>query len=138
MSNSGSNLAKLFLEKFYQAIDSREPARFSEFFAEDGEFIFGNYPASRGRAEIEAAAQGVFTAVDDIRHELKTYSADPSGRLLMEGQVYYRKKNGVVIQVPFACGMTLDSQLKEVNGSLAPARVRHYQAYVDLAPLWSG
>jgi len=133
-----STSTKLFLEKFYQAIDSREPARFSEFFAEDGEFVFGNYPASRGRAEIEAAAQGVFSVVDDIRHELKTHSVDSNGRLLMEGQVHYRKKNGVVIQVPFACGMTLDTRLEVVDGGLLPARVRHYQAYVDLAPLWSG
>ncbi|RYZ73513.1 MAG: nuclear transport factor 2 family protein [Proteobacteria bacterium] len=125
-----------FLAKFYEAIDSREASRFSEFFAEDGEFIFGNFPPSKGHAAIEKSAQGVFDAIDGISHRLKSHSIDSSGRLLMEGIVRYVKKNGAIVELPYACGMTLDSVFKQGMVQNSQPKVKSYQAYVDIAPLW--
>ena len=114
-----------WVEDLFNCIDRRDAAGFTAFLAEDASFRFGNAPAVVGRDAIKAAVTGFFAAIAGLSHRV-TLSADLGAHFLCRGDATYTRLDGSQITLPFANVFEME------NG-----RVRDYQIYADLTPLWN-
>jgi ketosteroid isomerase-like protein len=110
-------------------VDKRDAARFAAVFTDDGWLRFGNNEPLAGRANIEAAIAGFFTAMQSLRHTPERTTV--AGNLLfLEATVTYLRHDGKEVSV---VAMTV-FEMAEMRGT---PRVRRCNIYVDLAPLFS-
>jgi ketosteroid isomerase-like protein len=114
---------------YEHGVDKRDAARFAAAFTDDGELRFGNNEPLAGRANIEAAIAGFFTAMQSLRHTPERTTV--AGNLLfLEATVTYLRHDGREVSV---VAMTV-FEMAEMHGT---PRVRRCSIYVDLAPLFS-
>jgi ketosteroid isomerase-like protein len=111
--------------RLFAAIDARDAGAFAAFLTPDGEFRFGNAPPVRGRASVEAAVAGFFTAIGGVSHRLiQSWSAP--GTAACEGEVTYLRLDGRRVTLNFV-------NVFELRG----AEIASYRIYIDNAPLFS-
>jgi ketosteroid isomerase-like protein len=110
-------------------VDKRDAARFAAVFTDDGWLRFGNNEPLAGRANIEAAIAGFFTAMQSLRHTPERTTV-VGNLLFLEATVTYLRHDGKEVSV---VAMTV-FEMAEMHGT---PRVRRCNIYVDLAPLFS-
>jgi hypothetical protein len=111
--------------ELFRVIDEKNTARFVEFLADDARFRFGNLPALEGKAAIGAGVGQFFASIRALRHCLLD-SWERDGSLVCRGEVTYTRHDGREVTVPFTNVFYLSA-----------GRIRDYQIYVDLAPLYA-
>jgi ketosteroid isomerase-like protein len=110
-------------------VDRRDAAGFAAAFTDDAWLRFANNEPLVGRANIEAAIAGFFTAMQSLRHAPERTTV--AGNLLfLEATVTYLRHDGKEVSVP---AMTV-YEMAEMGDT---PRVRRCNIYVDLAPLFS-
>jgi len=111
--------------RLFATIDAKDAAGFAAFLTPDGEFRFGNAPPVVGRAAIEAAVGGFFSAIGASRHRLVQTWQRP-GAVACEGEVTYTRLDGSRLTVPF------------VNVfALRGAEIASYRIFIDNSPLFA-
>lgn len=91
---------KQWLESLFEAIDSRDSMRFSQFMAVDGIFRFGNLPAIQGREVVEGFVRNFFDSIRSVSHTILDRRRTPDG-VICHGMVSYTRQGGSVLTVPF-------------------------------------
>jgi hypothetical protein len=110
-------------------VDKRDAGRFAAAFTDDGWLRFGNNEPLVGRANIEEAIAGFFTAMQSLRHAPERTTL--AGNLLfLEATVTYLRHDGKEVSVH---AMTV-YEMAEMRDT---PRARRCNIYVDLAPLFS-
>lgn len=112
------------LEKLFDAIDTKDAARFAAFFTEHGVFRFGNLPEQKGRNAIMVFVSGFFESIDGLTHRVDE-SWEISNRLVCHGEVTYLRKDGRQLSVPFSNIL----RVSRGEGIIA------YQVFVDISAL---
>jgi limonene-1,2-epoxide hydrolase len=107
------------------SVDARDTARFLGFLTPLARFRFANMPVAHGQAEVRAAVDGFFAAIDSCRHSIRLVLESP-GHLVCEGEVTYRRHDGGVVTLPFV-------NVFDMNGEL----IDDYRIYIDAAPLFA-
>lgn len=114
-----------FLDKLFCAIDAKDAEQFASFIADDGVFRFGSAPAVQGRDEITAAVSAFFDSIDSLSHSVTKVWRDEAG-LACEGEVCYRRLDGLEVIIPFV-------DVFEFRGEL----ISSYKIYIDIGPLYA-
>ncbi len=112
------------LDSLFEAIDSKDAARFATFINEDGTFIFGNAPEVVGRSNIFNAVDEFFKSIKSINHTIDG-SIQNETELAIYGTSEYTRHNGTKLLTPF-CNI-----FKFKNGL-----IQKYQIYIDLSQLY--
>lgn len=118
-------LPEHFLDDLFNAIDSKDAVRFTEFLAPDGEFRFGSAPTVRGREAVASAVTAFFGSIDSLEHSVSRVWRDEDS-LACEGEVCYRRLDGQEVVIPFV-------DVFEFSGEL----VSSYRIYIDIGPLFA-
>ncbi|MEO5666943.1 MAG: nuclear transport factor 2 family protein [Bdellovibrionota bacterium] len=116
---------KIFLDRFFGTIDAFKSLEFSEFFAEDAEWVFANASPLIGRAMIASNAQTIFDQLGGIRHRLVNHWVIAQ-TLFTEGEVTYLRKEGKELKLPFFT-------VSDFNSS---GLIASYRTYIDPSPLY--
>jgi ketosteroid isomerase-like protein len=112
-----------------EGVDRKDAAAFAAAFTEDGWLRFGNNEPLVGRANIQTAIAGFFTAMQSLKHQSERTTV--AGNLLfLEATVTYLRHDGKTVSVP---AMTV-FEMAEMTGT---PRARRCNIYVDLAPLFA-
>jgi ketosteroid isomerase-like protein len=114
---------------YRDVVDRKDAAGYAAAFVEDGWLRFGNNEPIVGRATIEAAIAGFFSAFQSLRHET-TRTTSTGNLLFLEARVTYTRHDGNVVSVP---AMTVYEMAETSGAPLA----RRCNIYVDLAPLFA-
>jgi ketosteroid isomerase-like protein len=114
-----------WVDGVFAAVDSKDAARFAACIAEDGEFVFGNAPAVKGRAAIETAVAGFFGTIRACHHRLLHFWQDGAA-CAMHGTVTYTRLDGREVTLPFANVFALRGPL-----------IAEYRIFVDVSPLYA-
>jgi ketosteroid isomerase-like protein len=116
-------------ELYDNAVDRKDAAGFAAAFTDDAVLRFGNNEPLVGRASIEPAIAGFFTAMQSLRHQPMRTTV--TGNLLfLEAFVTYLRHDGAEVTVP---AMTV-YEMAEMHGT---PLARRCNIYVDLAPLFA-
>jgi ketosteroid isomerase-like protein len=122
--------AKEWADRLYRdAVDRKDAAGYAAAFVEDGWLRFGNNEPIVGRATIEAAIAGFFSAFQSLRHE-EARTTSTGNLLFLEATVTYVRHDGKQVSVP---AMTV-YEMAETSGT---PLARRCNIYVDLAPLFA-
>jgi len=113
-----------FVKDMYAIVDSRDPQKFSELFAEDGVFKFANMPAVEGKGNILDFVKGFFQSIKDIGHD-QIEDWQVNGTRFATGRVTYTRHDNSELVVPF-------SVLLRMNDNL----IKDYLVYVDASELY--
>lgn len=106
-------------------IDQKNAHAFSQFFAPDGVFVFGNAPALQGRDQIEQGVGHFFTQITALKHDLlEVWNFEDT--LIAKIDVTYIRLDGKLVTVPCANIWKYEHDL-----------ISDYRIYIDLAPLFS-
>jgi ketosteroid isomerase-like protein len=108
----------------FAAIDAMDAAAFARYLTEDAVFQFGNVPAVRGRAAIEAFVAQFFSALAAVEHRLEA-AWTQDGRTTCHGTVTYTRHDGSTLTVPFANVLYCEG-----------GRVARYLIYIDNSALF--
>lgn len=71
-----------FIQKYFSVVDSMDLENFKNLFLADGTFTLGNYPAAVGHSQVGQAANGIFTVLSQIRHQVVKIYSVKEGELL--------------------------------------------------------
>lgn len=113
-----------WLDGLFAAIDARDAERFGAYLTDDVVFRFGNAEPVHGRAAVEAAVAGFFSAVQALRHELDgAWAVDDA--MACHGEVTYTRHDGSELRVPFANVLRLSGD-----------RAREYLIFADTSALF--
>jgi limonene-1,2-epoxide hydrolase len=107
-----------------RAIDARDAARFAQFIAPDGVFVFSNQPPVTGRAAIEQYVAGFFGALKGLNHSVDTVFRD-GDTVGMTGTVTYTRLDGSTLAVPFCNVFRMKGEL-----------IARYQIFIDNSKLF--
>lgn len=113
------------LHDLFAAIDSKDPAAFVGYLAEDARFRFGSAPPATGRDAIATAVGGFFESIAALEHriDMATRAGDA---LVCEGEVTYTRHDGSKIALPFADVFEMDGE-----------QIANYKIYMDIGPLYA-
>jgi ketosteroid isomerase-like protein len=114
---------------YAEVVDRKDAAGYAAAFVEDGWLRFGNNEPLVGRAAIEAAIAGFFSAFQSLRHEA-TRTTSAGNLLFLEATVTYTRHDGKQVSVP---AMTVYEMAETSGAPLA----RRCNIYVDLTPLFA-
>jgi ketosteroid isomerase-like protein len=106
-------------------IDAFDPDKFIVHLTDDVVFRFGNGEPVIGRAAVKEAVAGFFSTIDSLTHHMQA-TWDVDDVTVVQAEVEYGRKDGKHVTVPNADILTFDGEL-----------VRHWQIYIDLAPVFS-
>jgi ketosteroid isomerase-like protein len=106
-------------------IDSFDPGKFVAHLTDDVVFRFGNGEPAVGRAAVREAVAGFFTMIDGLTHHVLNVW-DIGATSVAQIDIEYLRKDGKRVTVPNADILTFDGDL-----------VRHWQIYIDLAPVFA-
>ena len=109
------------------ALDRGDPDAAIQLLAEDVRFTFGNNPPTTGRAGFEAAAKGMFEAIESGKHNVTQRWQVDTDTAVVLADVDYKRRDGRELTLP-ACsvfrvrdGLVTDYQIyMDVNPVLAP------------------
>jgi ketosteroid isomerase-like protein len=123
-------LAQAWASRLYNdAVDRKDAAGYAAVFTDDARLRFGNNAPIVGRANIEAAIAGFFTAMQSLQHQPERTTI--AGNLLfLEAVVTYLRHDGNVVSVPAL-------SVYEMTDTAEGIRARGCNIYVDLAPLFA-
>jgi ketosteroid isomerase-like protein len=110
-------------EHIFAVVDAGDAAGFVKLLTVDARFRFGNAPQVIGSDAIRAAVAGFFSAIASSRHQVHgTWAGGATA--VCEGEVTYRRHDGLVLSFPFV-------NVFELRGELIAA----YRIYIDLSSL---
>ena len=121
--------AEAWARELYTKVDRKDAAAFAAAFVEDGWLRFGNNEPITGRATIESAIAGFFTAMASLRHEFTRITLHEK-LLFLEATVTYVRHDKGVVTVP---AMTVF----QIAGDGSRGIAARCNIYVDLAPLFA-
>ena len=87
---------------------------------------FANHPPAKGRDEMRAALEHVWSTIAGLHHNI-TEVTEQGDRAVVEAVVDYTRLDGTVVSIPTA------TALERRDGLIASQRV-----YIDTAPLAGG
>ena len=90
-----------WIDELFAAIDRKDVAAFSEFFAPEATFRYSNSPPAIGRAAIAQSVAALFVALRAVRHRIDERWLLPD-TAIVTGTVTYTRHDGSTLQVPFA------------------------------------
>ena len=111
------------LPDMFAAIDAMDTDRFATYLAPHCIFRFANQPAVHGIDAIHAYVQRFFASIGSIRHVIEDHWEMPNA-LLCHGRVSYTRRDGSVLEVPFA------NLLRT-----GPEGITEYRIFVDVSEL---
>ena len=114
-----------WVRQLFTTIDKMDARAFAGYLSEDGVFRFANQPEAKGRAAVEAAVAGFFSAIAGLKHELLSEWSTPDA-VVVEGRVTYTRKAGASVTLPFV-------DVFERRGTV----ISLYKIYMDVAPLFA-
>jgi ketosteroid isomerase-like protein len=112
------------LSDMFAAIDAKDADRFATYLAPHCTFRFANQPAVHGAGAIRDYVGDFLASLDSIRHVIENQWEVP-GALLCHGRVSYTRRDGSILEVPFANVL-----------STGPAGITEYRIFVDAAALY--
>lgn len=95
-----------------KVIDNQDAKRFSEYFTEDGLFVFGSFPEARGRGAISGFVEYFFSSLKSLNHELLQVN-QAGGLTYIHFNVTYELKDGRKITIPGLETLNFDGDLVE-------------------------
>lgn len=117
---------KDFIFRFFDIIDQFKAREFSEMFAENATWTFGNNPPLQGRAAIRSQAELIFSQLEGIGHHLVGFWTQDTN-LILEGRVTYVRKDRAKIELPFSTVTVFDGH----------GLIQSYRTYIDPSPLYA-
>src|SRR3954468_16979908 len=113
------------VKEIFADIDSMNPDRFVENLTEDVVFRFGNGDPVVGRPAVREAVAGFYTTIAGMTHHLlKTYDVDDT--TITQLDVEYERLDGKSVVTPNVAVLVFDGD-----------RVKNWQIYIDLAPVFA-
>src|SRR6476661_635085 len=73
-----------FLETYFAAMETNDPARYSAFYADDIQLVFGNEAPIRGRDAVVEAFDSVLGRVRSLHHDLVNVWTGSDGVVIFE------------------------------------------------------
>ncbi|QLG96783.1 nuclear transport factor 2 family protein (plasmid) [Pseudomonas yamanorum] len=118
---------KKTVHKVFKAIDGARTDldRYQEVISDDSMFVFGNYPASKGKEEIKKDQGDFFKTIKGMSHKVDHVWIDGC-KVAAEGRVTYISAKDKNITVPFVDTFIFDNNKK----------VKAINIYIDVAPLY--
>ena len=113
------------VRSIFADIDAFDPDKFVAHLTDDVVFRFGNGEPAVGRAAVRDAVAGFFTTIDGLTHHVRNVW-DIGETSVAQIDVEYLRKDGKRVTVPNADILTFEGDL-----------VRHWQIYIDLAPVFA-
>ncbi len=114
----------LWSEELINSIDSKDATKFANFFAKDGSFIFGNFPAVTGKGNIKDFVNSFFDSVKSLKHNQLGIMQD-NNKIVVWGVVTYTRHNGTEYPVKFCNVFDMDGD-----------KIKTYDVYVDNSQLY--
>lgn len=114
--------------ELFAATDRFDVAVTSEFFHDDIEIVLGNNEPVRGKAGHARLSDQVKNLLKGIRHEIHDVwqAAGDDQTIIAAMTVHYTRLDDNVVSVPCSNIFRLEDGL-----------IRHYQVYVDMAPVFA-
>lgn len=113
-------------EAVFAAIDDKRSEAFSDFFAAQGSFTFGNHPAVVGRPAIADACDRVLGALAAISHDIRdVWEHDRT--VVVRLAVTYTRRDGRSLTLP-CCNIWQ----RDAAGEIAD-----YRIYMDISPVFA-
>lgn len=116
---------KKWLCDLFNAVDNKDADAFVSFLTEDASFKFANAPAVTNRENIHKAVSQFFSAVNGVRHEIKT-AWELDNAVICEGQVTYTRHDASKASFPFVNILRMKNEL-----------IADYRVYIDNSPLFT-
>jgi ketosteroid isomerase-like protein len=113
------------LSGMFTAIDAMDADRFATYLAPRCIFRFANQPAVHGTDGIRDYIERFFASIESIRHVIEDHWEVP-GAVMCHGQVSYTRRDGSVLEVPFA------NLLRT-----GPEGITAYRIFVDVSELYA-
>lgn len=113
------------IKALFSSIDGKNIEDFSEFFAVDSVFRFGNQPEVHGKQLIAEYVSAFFASIHSLQHQvLETWQA-AADTIICHGVVTYTRHDSKTLTVPF------------VNVfKLAGSKISKYLIFVDNSELY--
>ncbi|MGC5172751.1 nuclear transport factor 2 family protein [Microbacterium sp. DT81.1] len=115
-----------FLENYYDAMETNDPARYSAYYAEDITLTFGNEAPIHGRQAVTEAFDGVLSRFRSLQHELVNVWSEAAGVVIFESIGTWNLHGGESVSVP-ACSVFT------IRGD----RLTDLRIYVDNGPVFA-
>jgi ketosteroid isomerase-like protein len=113
------------VKEIFADIDSMNPDRFVAHLTEDVVFRFGNGDPVVGRPAVRDAVAGFYTTIAGMTHHLlKSYDVDDT--TITQLDVEYERLDGKSVTTPNVDVLVF-----------AGDKVRNWQIYIDLAPVFA-
>lgn len=123
---AGATLGEDGIRELFDAIDSKDAARFAGFLSPAANFRFANAEPVEGRAAVEAAVDAFFTSIRALSHDVQRVLRQEAC-VVCEGWVTYTRHDGSELHVPFL-------NLFEIDDGL----IGDYRVYIDASALYAG
>lgn len=117
--------AKEFAAAVFKAVDDLDAKRFSDYFAEDGVFVFGNADPVKGRAAIAEYVKNFLSMIRGSVHDLSdVWRID--GNIITRLRVTYTRHDGKKLSFPCVTIWQIKDDL-----------IADYRIYIDNTPLFA-
>lgn len=110
----------------FATVDLYDPQAFSELFASDARFVFGNEPALVGPAAIKAGIAEAWTTMSGLSHHIVNEWSS-GDHWIVETDVTYRRLDGNAVTIPVV----------SVWHVAANGLVDEYRVYLDMSPVFA-
>lgn len=114
----------IWIDELFKTIDSMVPAKFVQFLAEDGTFIFANYPPVTGRDNIIQFLDVFYKSIKSLSHNVKNCII-VDDNVVTAGTVTYTRHNDTQLAVKFC-------NIFKMDGGL----VKNYNIFIDASKLY--
>lgn len=115
-----------FLEEYYAAMETNDPARYSAYYAEDIKLTFGNEAPIHGRPAVIEAFDSVLGRFRSLHHDLVNVWPEAGGVVIFESIGTWHLHSGSSVSVPACSVFTI------TDGLFTELRI-----YVDNEPVFA-
>lgn len=115
-----------FLETYFAAMETNDPAQYAAFYADHIQLRFGNEAPIRGRDAVVEAFGGVLGRVSSLHHDLVNVWTESGGVVIFESIGTWHLRGGGSVSVPACSVFTINDDLFTV-----------LRIYVDNAPVFA-
>ena len=114
------------LTEYYDALEAKDVARYSAYYADDMTVTFANAPRLDGAPAFLEALSGMLAQVRSIHHDVVQAWEEDDGRVIFESVGTWTLRDGTQLVVP-ACSVC----------TMAGGKFTDQHIYVDNAPLFA-
>jgi ketosteroid isomerase-like protein len=117
--------ASQWLEKVFEAVDSKDAEKLVSYMADDAVFRFANAQEVEGKEDILSMLQSFYASIEALNHKIiDSWQVDDN--VICRGEVTYTRMDGSQLSVPFA-------NFFKMKGNL----IKSYLIYVDASQLYA-